>query len=311
MSAYMHLQEMLAAKPRQWLVTGVAGFIGSNLLEALLRLNQTVVGLDNFSTGTAFNLEQVRRLVHASQWSRFRLVEGDIRDRSLCGSLCAGVDVVLHQAALGSVPRSVADPWASHDNNVNGFLSILLAVREARVRRLVYASSSSVYGDSEPLPQVEDRTGRPLSPYAATKAIDEVYARAFAKAYGVSAIGLRYFNVYGPRQAPEGPYAAVIPRWAIALLTGGQVEINGDGQTSRDFCFVANVVQANLLAAMTDDTRAVNQEYNVAVGERTTLLDLFGALRDLFAQRGECLATCAPIFKPFRPGDIRDRKSVV
>ena len=257
MSAYDQLQTELEAAPRTWLVTGVAGFIGSNLLESLLKLNQRVVGLDNFSTGKRKNLEEVKALVTPAQWARFQFLEGDIGDLGVCQRACAGVDFVLHEAARGSVPFSMKDPLASHHSNVNGFLNMLLAARDAKVRRLVYASSSSVYGDDPNLPKVEEKIGRPLSPYAATKVINEIYASAFALAYGFPSIGLRYFNVFGPRQDPEGAYAAVIPLWIAALLRRQPVFINGDGETSRDFCFVANVVQANLLAATTDNADAV------------------------------------------------------
>jgi UDP-N-acetylglucosamine/UDP-N-acetyl-alpha-D-glucosaminouronate 4-epimerase len=305
MSAYEQLQTELKAGPRSWLVTGVAGFIGSNLLEALLNLNQRVVGLDNFSTGKPKNLEQVKPLVSPAQWERFEFVEGDIGDLATCQRACAGVDFVLHQAALGSVPFSMKDPLASHRSNVTGFLNMLLAARDAKARRFVYASSSAIYGDDPGLPKVEEKVGRPLSPYAATKAINEVYANAFALAYGLPSIGLRYFNVFGPRQDPEGAYAAVIPLWIAALIRRQPVFINGDGETSRDFCFVANVVQANLLAATTGNTAAVNQAYNVALGQRTTLNELFHALQSSLRQRDAALPEQKPAYRDFRPGDVR------
>ncbi len=275
MSAYENLQSDLRAAPKKWLVTGCAGFIGSNLLEALLKLDQQVVGLDNFSTGKRDNLCQVEKLVAPRQWARFQFIEGDIRDLATCQGACSGVDYVLQQAALGSVPRSIKDPVASHDNNVTGFLNMLVAARDQKVKRFVYASSSSVYGDHPDLPKVEQKTGQVLSPYAATKAMNEIYAGVFAKAYGLQPIGLRYFNVFGPRQDPDGAYAAVIPKWIAALLKREPVVILGDGETSRDFCFVDNAVQANLLAATATHPGAVSQAYNIAVGDRTTLNELF------------------------------------
>ena len=305
MSAYDELQTELKAAPQTWLVTGVAGFIGSNLLEALLKLDQRVVGLDNFATGKHKNLEQVKELVAPSQWTRFRFLEGDISDLAACQRACAGVDLVLHEAALGSVPFSMKDPLASHRSNVTGFLNMLLAARDAKVKRFVYASSSAIYGDDPGLPKVEEKIGRPLSPYAATKAINEVYANAFACAYGLPAIGLRYFNVFGPRQDPEGAYAAVIPLWIAALLRRQPIFINGDGETSRDFCFVANVVQANLLAATTSNAGAVNQAYNVALGHRTTLNELFHSLQSTLRKRDPALPEQKPVYRDFRSGDVR------
>jgi UDP-N-acetylglucosamine 4-epimerase len=293
------------AVPRTWLVTGVAGFIGSNLLEALLKLDQRVAGLDNFSTGKRKNLEEVRALVPTAQWARFQFLEGDIGDLAACQRACAGVDFVLHQAALGSVPFSMKDPLASHRSNVTGFLNMLLAARDAKVKRFVYASSSAIYGDDPSLPKVEETTGQPLSPYAATKAINEVYASAFALAYGFPSIGLRYFNVFGPRQDPDGAYAAVIPLWIAALLRRQPIFINGDGETSRDFCFVANVVQANLLAATTANAEALNQAYNVALGQRTTLNELFHSLQSSLRQKDAALPQQKPTYRDFRPGDVR------
>lgn len=286
-------------------MTGAAGFIGSNLLEHLLKAGQAVTGLDNFSTGRKENLDHVRVGVSAEQWGRFSLLEGDIRDPAVCRQACAGVDHVLHQAALGSVPRSVANPLASHDNNVTGFLNILEAVRANRVKRLVYASSSSVYGDEPALPKIEQRTGQVLSPYAATKAANELYAEVFARCYGLECVGLRYFNVFGPRQDPNGAYAAVIPKWIAAMMAGQPVHINGDGETSRDFCYVANVVQANILAATVDDPEAVNQVYNIAVGGRTTLNELFEMLRCGLAPRYPHLNEFRPAYRDFRAGDVR------
>ncbi len=293
------------AAPKTWLVTGVAGFIGSNLLETLLRLDQHVVGLDNFATGKKHNLDQVRELVNPEQWHRFRLVHGSITDLAACREACLGVNFVLHQAALGSVPRSIEDPVATHESNVTGFLNVLVAARDSSVQRFVYASSSAVYGDSPELPKVEDRIGKPLSPYAATKAMNEVYAGVFAECYGLSSIGLRYFNVFGPRQDPDGAYAAVIPKWIAALLKREPVYINGDGEHSRDFCFIDNVVQANLLAATTANPGAANQAYNIALGERTTLNELFNLLQTSLRQADSSLPEQQPVYRDFRAGDIK------
>ncbi|MEB3329558.1 MAG: SDR family oxidoreductase [Candidatus Sericytochromatia bacterium] len=298
-------QHALRAHPRTWLVTGAAGFIGSNLVEALLRLDQRVVGLDNFSTGLRASLDEVRAAVGDAAWARFTFREGDITDLQACREACAGVEVVLHQAALGSVPRSIADPIGTHRANVDGFLHMLVAAKDAGVARFVYASSSSVYGDHPTLPKVEDVLGEPLSPYAATKRFDEVYAGVFARTYGLSVIGLRYFNVFGRRQRPEGPYAAVIPRWIATLLAGERCVVNGDGETSRDFCHVANVVQANLLAGATEHPDAANQVYNVACGQRTTLIELHAAIRDGLARTHPHVAGLTPDHQAFRPGDVR------
>lgn len=304
-SAFDQLQSELRASPRHWLVTGVAGFIGSNLLEALLKLDQSAVGLDNLSTGHAANLSQVQALINPAQWKRFRFIEGDITDSAACQRACEGADYVLHQAALGSVPRSIVEPLVSHASNVTGFLNMLLAARDQRAKRFVYASSSAVYGDDPDLPKFEDKIGRPLSPYAATKKMNEIYADVCATAYQTQSIGLRYFNVFGPRQDPEGAYAAVIPKWIDALLRREAVLINGDGETSRDFCFVDNVVQANLLAATTQNTEAVNQVYNIAVGERTTLNGLFHALESKLRRRDPGLPEQRPVYQEFRAGDVR------
>ncbi|GLS03844.1 capsular polysaccharide biosynthesis protein [Chitiniphilus shinanonensis] len=305
MTRFEQLQGALPEQPATWLITGVAGFIGSNLLEALLRLDQRVVGLDNFATGHRRNLEQVRAAVTPEQWARFRFDEGDIRDAAACRAAVAGVDYVLHQAALGSVPRSLADPLTSHEVNVTGFLNMLIAARDAQVRRFVYAASSSTYGDHPGLPKVEERIGRPLSPYAVTKYANELYADVFAGSYGVQAVGLRYFNVFGPRQDPDGAYAAVIPRWVASMLAREPVFINGDGDTSRDFTFVANVIQANLLAATTEGLPAAHRVYNVAVGERTTLNQLFQALREALLPQAPWLADAMPSYRDFRAGDVR------
>jgi UDP-N-acetylglucosamine 4-epimerase len=286
-------------------VTGSAGFIGSHLLETLLRLNQRVVSLDNFSTGTRDNLRQVEEAVGAEAWKRHRFIEGSIADLDTCQSACRNVDIVLHQAALGSVPRSIADPLATHMANVNGFVNMLLAARDAKATRFVYASSSSTYGDHEALPKVEDTIGEALSPYAVSKYTNELYAGVFARCYGTESVGMRYFNVFGARQDPEGAYAAVIPRWVRALLLGEPVEINGDGDTTRDFCYVANVVQANLLAALTTRPQALNRVYNIAVGESTSLNQLFSILRDLLAEQRSELRGVQPAHRPFREGDVR------
>lgn len=297
-------RQPLRGAPRTWLVTGVAGFIGSHLLANLLSLGQRVVGLDNFSTGSRRNLDEVLSSLPEEARARFRFVEGDIADFDTCREAVRDVEVVLHQAALGSVPRSLADPLASHRANVDGFLNMLEASRLAGVRRFVYAASSSTYGDHPELPKVEDRIGRPLSPYAVTKYVNELYAEVFGRCYGMQTIGLRYFNVFGPRQDPDGAYAAVIPRWYKALLSGDPVVINGDGETSRDFCYVANAVQANLLAAVADEA-AAGQVYNVAVGERTTLNQLFAFIRERVLPYRPDAATAVPVYREFRPGDVR------
>ncbi len=295
---------MTSAPPQRWLITGVAGFIGSNLLETLLRQNQEVIGLDNFATGHRHNLEEVRQEVSAEQWARFHFIEGDITDLDTCRQACLNVDFVLHQAALGSVPRSLADPIASNHANITGFLNMLVAARDAEVSSFVYAASSSTYGDHPGLPKVEDVIGKPLSPYAVTKYVNELYAEVFARSYGFNTIGLRYFNVFGKRQDPNGAYAAVIPRWTAAMIRGDTVHIHGDGETSRDFCYIDNAVQANLLAARSQDSAARNQVYNVAVGQRTTLNELFAALRSTLAQNGVAYHQ-EPVHGDFRPGDVR------
>lgn len=304
-SRYEQVKQELQATPNTWLVTGVAGFIGSNLLEALLKLNQTVVGLDNFATGYQRNLNEVQTLVTPQQWSRFKFIEGDIRDLNTCHQACSGVNYVLHQAALGSVPRSVADPITTNAANVTGFLNMLVAARDAKVQRFVYAASSSTYGDHPGLPKVEDRIGKPLSPYAVTKYVNELYAEVFAKAYDTQSIGLRYFNVFGPRQDPVGAYAAVIPKWISSLIKGEPVYINGDGETSRDFCYIDNVVQANLLAATVSNPDAIDQVYNVAVGERTTLNELYAQLNNNLLPLYPSLKDTKPIYRDFRSADVR------
>lgn len=304
-SAYSQLQARLSNEQHTWLITGVAGFIGSNLLETLLSLNQRVVGLDNFSTGHQRNLDEVQTLVTEEQWRNFTQVTGDIRNPGDCRQVCEGVDYVLHQAALGSVPRSLADPLTTNEVNVSGFLNMLDAARHAGVKRFVYAASSSTYGDHPGLPKVEDAIGRPLSPYAVTKYVNELYADVYARSYGFSSIGLRYFNVFGQRQDPEGAYAAVIPRWIDSLLRSSPVFINGDGETSRDFCHITNVVQANLLAATTSRADAVDQVYNIAVGDRTTLNELFALICSSLSVLRPELEMPAPSYRAFRAGDVR------
>jgi len=304
-TTFDQLAQRLRAQPARWLVTGCAGFIGSHLVETLLKLDQTVVGLDNFATGHRRNLDEIKALLSPAQWRQFNFIEADIRDPEACRNACRDVDFVLHQAALGSVPRSLADPLATNTANIDGFLNMLVAARDARVTRFVYAASSSTYGDHPDLPKVEASIGRPLSPYAVTKLVNELYAEVFARCYGFSSIGLRYFNVFGTRQDPEGAYAAVIPRWTRAMLLGESVLINGDGETSRDFCFVANAVQANLLAATTENPDAVNQVYNVALDDRTSLNRLFEMLRAVLAETNADLGSLQPGYGEFRPGDVR------
>ena len=304
MNRYEQIQAELRQSPKTWLVTGVAGFIGSNLLETLLKLDQRVVGLDNFATGHQYNLDEVQSLVTPDQWARFNFIQGDIRELADCQQACAGVDYVLHQAALGSVPRSLADPITTNAANITGFLNMLVAARDASVKSFTYAASSSTYGDHPALPKVEANIGKPLSPYAVTKYVNELYAEVFARSYGFACIGLRYFNVFGKRQDPNGAYAAVIPKWTAAMIAGEDVHINGDGETSRDFCFVDNAVQANLLAATSTDKAARNQVYNVAVGDRTSLNQLFETLTHALANNGVQYDK-APVYRDFRAGDVR------
>ncbi len=304
MHSYQDRQELLKQQPATWLVTGVAGFIGSNLLETLLQLGQRVVGLDNFSTGYQHNLDEVQNRVAPEAWQRFCFIRGDIRDLATCRTACTGVDYVLHEAALGSVPRSIEDPVNTNENNITGFLNMLLAARDAQVQRFVYAASSSTYGDHPGLPKVEDQIGNPLSPYAVTKLVNELYAAVFARSYGFKTIGLRYFNIFGQRQDPNGAYAAVIPKWFASLLQGEPVFINGDGETSRDFCFIDNCVQANIMAATADD-EAADQVYNVAFGERTNLNQLFTLIRERVAGTFPAAAAAEPVYRDFRAGDVR------
>ena len=310
MNYFDNVRRELRKHPRKWLVTGCAGFIGSNLLEALLKLEQEVVGLDNFATGYQRNLDEVRDLVSREQWARFRFIKGDIRDINACREAVDGVEHVLHQAALGSVPRSLEDPLTSNDSNVSGFLNMLVASKDARVNAFVYAASSSTYGDHPGLPKVEDRIGKPLSPYAVTKYVNELYAEVFGRCYDFKGIGLRYFNVFGKRQDPDGAYAAVIPKWTAAMIQDEPVFINGDGETSRDFCFIDNTVQANLLAATTENSEAKNQVYNVAVGDRTTLNQLFEAIQRALKDNGVNYNQ-PPTYREFRTGDVRHSQADV
>lgn len=298
----MDILQNLQASPKRWLITGCAGFIGSNLLETLLKANQQVVGLDNFATGHQRNLDEVQQLVSPAQWANFSFINGDIRNLADCQQACNNVDYVLHQAALGSVPRSLADPITSNGTNISGFLNMLVAARDAGVKRFVYAASSSTYGDHPALPKVEDAIGKPLSPYAVTKYVNELYADVFSRSYGFHSIGLRYFNVFGPRQDPNGAYAAVIPKWTAAMIANQNVVINGDGETSRDFCFVANAVQANLRAAVAEITHA--EVFNVALGDRTTLNELFAAIVASLADNGISYEK-TPQYGDFRAGDVR------
>jgi len=305
MAAFDALKKELRAEPRTWLVTGAAGFIGCNLVEALLLLDQRVVGLDNFATGHEKNLAQVQQSVGPERWEQFRFKRGDIRDLITCHTACKDVDYVLHQAALGSVPRSLEDPLSTHAANNTGFLNMLVAARDAKVKRFVYAASSSTYGDHPGLPKVEDVIGKPLSPYAVTKLVNELYADVFGRCYGMESIGLRYFNIFGRRQDPNGAYAAVVPKWVASMIHNEPVYINGDGETSRDFCYIDNVIQANLLAATRTHPEAANQVYNVAVGDRTTLNQLFEAIRSLLAPTFPHLAGFKPVYRDFRAGDVR------
>jgi UDP-N-acetylglucosamine 4-epimerase len=304
MTAYEDLQIELRANPKTWMITGVAGFIGSNLLETLLKLDQNVIGIDNFVTGFQRNLDQVAEAVTPEQWNRFRFVKGDICDRDDCLEACDGAEIILHQAAINSAPRSIDDPYTSHHVNVDGFVTLFLAARDSDVKRFVYASSSTVYGDDARLPKVEENIGRPLSPYGATKQMGEQYAYILGKTYDVPSIGLRYFNVFGARQTFEGGYAAVIPVWVTSMLKREPIYINGDGSTSRDFCYIANAVQANLLAGTTTNLEALDRAYNVAVGDRTTLNQLFEMLKSSLRDRDPSLPDIQPVYRDFRAGDV-------
>lgn len=303
MNRYQAVTKELNQQPKTWLITGCAGFIGSNLLEHLLLLDQNVIGLDNFATGHRHNLDEVKSLVSNEQWSRFSFIEGDVRDISDCNKAVVGVDYILHQAALGSVPRSIADPVLTNSANITGFLNMLVAAKEAQVESFVYAASSSTYGDHPALPKQEDVIGKPLSPYAVTKYVNELYADVFFKNYGLECIGLRYFNVFGKRQDPDGAYAAVIPKWTASMINNEDVHINGDGETSRDFCFVENAVQANILAA-TSNSESKNQVYNVALGDRTSLNELFKSLVDALSDN-KVFYNKSPFYQEFRAGDVR------
>ena len=306
MSNYLNVQEKISTRPKTWLITGVAGFIGSNLLEKLLFLGQKVVGLDNFSTGSKDNLAQVRSTVTDDQWRAFDFIEGDICNLDDCHKACRGVDYVLHQAALGSVPRSIEDPILTNTNNITGFLNILVASKDADVRRFVYAASSSTYGDHPALPKIEENIGKPLSPYAVTKYVNELYSDVFASVYGFKTIGLRYFNIFGKRQDPLGAYAAVIPKWFAGMIRGGdQIFINGDGETSRDFCYIENCVQANLLAATSENDKSLNEVYNVAYGKQTTLNELFNLIKERISVKYPEALSTQPQYRDFRKGDVR------
>ena len=305
MTQYERLRTELRQVPKTWLVTGVAGFIGSNLLETLLKIDQRVVGLDNFATGHQRNLDEVKSLVSPAQWGNFKFIQGDIRQLADCQKACLKVDYVLHQAALGSVPRSLADPLATNDTNITGFLNMLVAACDAKVQSFTYAASSSTYGDHPALPKLEENIGDPLSPYAVTKYVNELYASVFARNYGFKTIGLRYFNVFGPRQDTNGAYAAVIPKWIASMVEGAPIYINGDGETSRDFCYIDNAIQANLLAAVASSEKATNQVYNVAVGDQTSLNQLYLFLRDHLTEYFPYLSEAKPIYRNFRSGDVR------
>ena len=302
---YDALKKELLENQKLWLVTGVAGFIGSNLVETLLQLNQKVIGLDSFVTGHKYNLEHIKNSVSETEWKNFRFIEGDIRDLDTCKTVTKNVDIVLHQAALGSVPRSINDPITSNDSNATGFLNILTAAKDNGVKRFVYASSSSVYGDSQELPKVESRTGNLLSPYAVTKMLDELYGGVFHKTYTMQTIGLRYFNVFGKRQDPNGAYAAVMPKWIAQMLNGEDVYINGDGETSRDFTYIDNVVQMNILAGMSENEEAFGEAFNTAAGGRETLNNLYDAIANGLKKRAANLEINEVIYREFREGDIR------
>lgn len=311
MTHYKVVQQQLKKNPKKWLVTGCAGFIGSNLLEQLLKLDQTVIGLDNFTTGYQHNLDEVQSLVTSEQWSNFTFIKGDIRNPNDCQTAVNGVDYVLHQAALGSVPRSIEDPITTNSANITGFLNMLVAARDAKVKRFVFAASSSTYGDHPGLPKVENQIGKPLSPYAVTKYVNELYADVFARSYGTESIGLRYFNVFGRRQDPDGAYAAVIPKWIASLIKAETVYINGDGETSRDFCYIENVVQANLLSATIQNKEAINQVYNVAVGGRTTLNQVLENMRLKLTVNTPYLNDFKPVYRDFRLGDVKHSQASI
>ncbi len=305
MNGFIDIEHQLKAQQSRWVITGVAGFIGSNLLEFLLKNNQKVVGLDNFSTGYQHNLDQVRDIVGPDNWNNFSFVQGDIRDLDTCQKTCSGAQYILHHAAIGSVPRSIEDPVFTNANNITGFLNMLVASRDQQVKRFIYAASSSTYGDHPGLPKVESVIGQPLSPYAVTKYVNELYADVFQRCYGMSCIGLRYFNVFGPRQDPKGAYAAVIPIWISALIKNKDLFINGDGETTRDFCYIDNVIQANMLSALTTNDQASNQVFNVALSDKTSLMDLYQMMRAILEKNHPHVQNHQPSFLPFRSGDIR------
>lgn len=305
MNSYEIIKKNLLTSKKKWLITGVAGFIGSNLLEQLLKLDQDVVGLDNFSTGHQHNLDLVKELVTPEQWSRFKFIKGDIRNLEDCRAACFEAQYILHQAALGSVPRSIKDPIGTNENNITGFLNMLVAANEQKVKRFVYAASSSTYGTHPSLPKVEDTIGDPLSPYAVTKYVNELYAGVFSRTYGLESVGLRYFNVFGPRQDPNGAYGAVIPKWVASILNDEVIYINGDGSTSRDFCYIDNAVQANLLAATTLQPDAVNTIYNVAVGQQTSLNELYKYIVDELVRYGVEINSNNLKYRDFREGDVK------
>jgi len=315
MNKYEELKEYLNKNQKTWLITGVAGFIGSNLLEKLLILNQKVVGLDNFETGHQHNIDQALKdasnISSRDQSCNFKFINGDIRNIDDCEQACDGVDYVLHQAALGSVPRSIEDPFATNDANINGFLNILIVSKDKKVKRFVYAASSSSYGDNTDLPKIEHMIGNPLSPYAVTKLVNELYANVFAKNYNFKTIGLRYFNIFGKRQDPNGAYAAVIPKWVASILNNKKVYINGDGETSRDFCYIENAVQANILAAMTTNQEAIDQVYNVALNQRTSLNQLYKLIEDKIIERVDGLEQKKPVYRDFRAGDVRHSQASI
>jgi UDP-N-acetylglucosamine 4-epimerase len=309
MTEYEQVLKKLESSAYTWLITGVAGFIGSNLLETLLQYNQKVIGLDNFVTGHQYNFDKVKQQIDSEKWSNFTFIEGDICSLDTCKQACDKVDFVLHQAALGSVPRSIEDPIRTNESNINGFLNMLVAARDANVKRFVYAASSSTYGDHPDLPKQEDKIGNPLSPYAVTKYVNELYASVFARTYDFKTIGLRYFNIFGPRQDPNGAYAAVIPKWVASMLHKEAVYINGDGETSRDFCFIDNVVQINLLSAMTQNAEATDQVYNVALNDQTSLNQLHASIKQLILERVSNLEIAEPIYRDFRAGDVRHSRA--
>ena len=297
--------QYLQSNRKSWLVTGAAGFIGSNLLEFLLKNNQKVVGLDDFSTGHQYNLDKVQKLVSKEQWANMEFVEGDIRNLKTCQDACASIEIVLHQAALGSVPRSLKDPITTNQVNIDGFLNVLVAAKDQGVNSFVYAASSSTYGDHPGLPKVEEKIGNPLSPYAVTKYVNELYSSVFAQSYGFKSIGLRYFNIFGPRQDPQGAYAAVIPKWIASMLNGEKIIINGDGDTSRDFCFIDNAVEANILAALTENESAIGQVYNVALSDQTDLNQLYSSIKSLIEKRELDIEVLDPEYRDYRAGDVK------